>query len=79
MSENVTKPTIETILERMTALEERLGARLDRIESISNITRGEMLDLRAEFRELRVQLKGTLSRTSLSLFSPSNATAYLPE
>lgn len=57
MSENLTKPTIETILERFTALEERLGARLDRLESISNITRGEMLELRAEFRELRVQLK----------------------
>ena len=57
MSENVTKPTIETILERISTLEERLGARLDRLESISNITRGEMLELRAEFRELRVQLK----------------------
>jgi hypothetical protein len=57
MSENVTKPTIETILERITALEERLGARLDHLESISNITRGEMLGLRGEFRELRVQLK----------------------
>jgi hypothetical protein len=57
MSENVAKPTIETILGRITALEERLGARLDHLESISNITRGEMLGLRAEFRELRVQLK----------------------
>lgn len=57
MSGSVTKPTIGTVLERMTAMEERLGARLDRIESLANITRGEMLDLRAEFREMCVQIK----------------------
>lgn len=57
MSENVTKPTIGTVLEQMAAMEERLGARLDRIESLATITRGEMLDLRAEFREMRVQIK----------------------
>lgn len=67
-SENLTKPTIETILERMSGMEERLNTRtkvleermetkLDRIESIANITRGEMLELRIEFRELRTQLK----------------------
>jgi hypothetical protein len=57
MDENITKPTIKTLLERMNGMEERLGARLDRIESIANITRGEMLELRADFRELPTQLK----------------------
>ena len=68
MDEKVTKPTIETVLERMGEMEERtnqrmeglelrLDSRLDRIESVVNITRGEMLDLRADFRDLRVQLK----------------------
>jgi hypothetical protein len=65
MSENVTKPTIGTVLERMEAMEERLGARLDRIESLANITRGEMLNLRAEFREMRTNQR-TLSCSSLS-------------
>ena len=57
MDENITKPTIGTLLERMNGMEERLGVRLDRIESIANITRGEMLELRADFRELRTQLR----------------------
>ena len=57
MDEKVTKPTIETVLERMSGMEERLGVRLDRIESVVHSTRGEMLDLRADFRELRTQLR----------------------
>jgi len=79
MDGKVTKPTIETVLERMTGMEERinqrmdgveerinqrmdgveerLGVRLDRIEGVANTTRGEMLDLRADFRELRTQLR----------------------
>ena len=89
MEEKVTKPTIETVLERMVAmegrltdrmdgltermggltermdgltghvnaLEERLNTRLDRIESLGNITRSEMLDLRIDFRDVRSQLK----------------------
>jgi hypothetical protein len=57
MDDNITKPTIGTLLERMDGMEERLGVRLDRIESVANITRGEMLELRADFRELRRQLK----------------------
>jgi hypothetical protein len=78
-----TKPTIETVLERMAAqeermsnrmaaqeerimnavneridkLEERIGIRLDRVESVATATRGEMLDLRADFRELRTQIR----------------------
>ena len=90
MDEKVTKPTIETILERMGAMEERinqrmeameertnqrmgameerinqridglelrLDSRLDRLESVASRTRSEMLELRADFRDWRVQLK----------------------
>jgi hypothetical protein len=68
MDEKVTKPTIETVLERMNAMEqrinermndmeERFGVRLDRIESVGNLTRSEMLDLRADFRELRKEIR----------------------
>jgi hypothetical protein len=78
MEENIAKPTIGTLLERMSGMEDRLGTRLeglgtrleglggkveglvdrlDRIESLANITRGEMLELRIDFRELRRQLK----------------------
>jgi hypothetical protein len=53
--EKVTKPTIETVLKRIGALEERFGIRLDRIESVANTTRGEMLELRADFREMRME------------------------
>ena len=78
MDEKVTKPTIETVLERMVGMEERLnqrmdavevrlnqridgmekglGVRLDRIESVVHTTRGEMLELRADFRELNIKL-----------------------
>ena len=79
MDEKVTKPTIETVLERMAAIEERtnqrmdameerlnqridklelrLDSRFDRVESVANGTRSEMLELRADFRDWRVQLK----------------------
>ena len=79
MDEKVTKPTIETVLERMGAMEERLNqrtdamegrlnqrtdkleqrldSRLDRIESVASGTRSEMLELRADFRDWRVQLR----------------------
>ena len=86
MDEKVTKPTIETVLERMQGLEERLskgfdarlietehrlgeridGAeyrlnhkidaieiRLDRIEALTSTFRAEVLNLRADFKELR--------------------------
>jgi CRP-like cAMP-binding protein len=99
MDEKVTKPTIETVLERMAGMEQRLsqrmdgmnqsmagmeqrfsqrmdgmsqrmdgmsqriegmekglGVRLDRIESVVHTTRGEMLELRADFRELSIKL-----------------------
>jgi hypothetical protein len=90
MDEKVTKPTIETVLERMVGMEERLNQRMDamegrlnlrmsemeerinqrtvaveerfdsradRIESDSKKTRSEMLELRADFRELNIKLK----------------------
>jgi hypothetical protein len=89
MEEKITKPTIETVLERMNAMEERLGSRisavgtrvdtfeerfnafderfkafdgrlgsrLDRIESLAHASRAEGLELRADFRDLRTQLK----------------------
>jgi hypothetical protein len=63
--ENVTKPTIETILERIDALGVRMDhrfsaleqviagfdVRLERVESVVNATRSEMLTLRADFKE----------------------------
>lgn len=73
-----TKPTIETVLERINALADRFDAfqremmgfrqeiasfresieiRFDRVESVTNATRAEMLTLRADFRELCARLK----------------------
>ena len=79
-----TKPTIETVLERINMLGEslhgeikgvngRLGKMeeqfkefditLDRIESLANKTKSEFLDLRADFKEWRNQLKELLPQT----------------
>lgn len=59
-----TKPTLENILERINAVgdevrafREEIGVRLDRVESMTNQTRAEMLTLRADFRELRAALR----------------------
>ncbi len=52
-----TKPTIETILERINALDERLGVRLDRIESEVKQTHSELYALRADFTELKAAIK----------------------
>ncbi len=56
--ENVTKPTIETILERIALMEarltdrlERMDVRLDRIESEVKQTHSELFTLRADFKE----------------------------
>ena len=64
----VTKPTLETILERVNSLggqidslREDMEVRLDRIESMTNQTRAEMLTLRAGFREFRTQLKESIA------------------
>lgn len=45
---------------RMVIIEDRIeqmDTRLDRIESMTNQTRAEMLTLRADFREFRAQFK----------------------
>lgn len=66
--EATTRPTLDTILERINALGEELRGeirafredieiRLDRIESMTNQTRAEMLTLRADFREFRSHFK----------------------
>jgi hypothetical protein len=66
--EYTTKPTLETLMERMNGLEERLFARLDhveerlfvrldRIESEVKLTHSELYALRADFTELRSALK----------------------
>ena len=73
-----TKPTIETVLERISAFDkkfdERIGAlektmnerfdgvdnEIDRVASVAHSTKAEMLTLRADFRELRAQLKEVL-------------------
>lgn len=63
-----TRPTLDTILERINAIGQELRGeikalrddieiRLDRIESMTNQTRAEMLTLRADFREFRNHLK----------------------
>lgn len=66
--EAVTKPTLGTILERINSLgdqintlREEMELRLDRIESMTNQTRAEMLTLRADFREFRTQLKESIA------------------
>jgi hypothetical protein len=66
-----TKPTLETILERMNEIRAEMRAgfdaidkrfetveiSLDRVESVSSQTRAEMLTLRADFREWQSALK----------------------
>ncbi len=83
--EMTTKPTIETVLERISALDKRSESRfdqlearfdqleaqmtarfeqvdteIDRVASVAHTTKGEMLGLRVEFRELRTQLREVL-------------------
>ena len=43
--------------ERFNTFEEHLGIRLDRIESLAHASRAEGLELRADFRDFRAQLK----------------------
>lgn len=66
-----TKPTMETVLERITQLGEQLNTRfdmleshgnaldirLDRIESEVKLTHSEVYALRADFKELKKDLK----------------------
>jgi hypothetical protein len=55
--EYATKPTMETLLERMNKLEERLFIRLDRIEAEVKQTHSEVYALRADFTELRATIR----------------------
>jgi len=87
-----TKPTIETVLERINQFDKRSESRfdqletrfdrlearfdqldaeitarfeqvyieIDRVASVAHTTKGEMLGLRVEFRELRTQLREML-------------------
>ncbi len=71
MSENITRPTLDTLLERMNALAEQvnvlaermdkgfaaINVRLDRIESLASTTRGEMLSMRADFTEMQNEFR----------------------
>ncbi len=59
-----TKPTLEVILEEVRGaraeqrdFREYIEVRLDRIESMTNQTRAEMLTLRADFKEFRAHFK----------------------
>jgi hypothetical protein len=65
MSSNAdTKPTLETVLERIDSLRQEIArnfadfdVRIDRIESVVNATRSEMLTLRADFREFKQKVE----------------------
>ena len=72
MSSNAdTKPTLETVLERIGNLRQEMNerfdeqkknfadfdVRIDRIESVVNATRSEMLTLRADFREFKQKVE----------------------
>ena len=62
-----TKPTLETLLEMVREIRDGvngltkrfddLDVRVDRIESVVSQTRSEMLTLRADFKELRAELR----------------------
>jgi hypothetical protein len=69
--EATTRPTIETVLERINALGQSMNegfaavgarldkveVRLDRVEARLDRTQAEVLELRVEFREFRAQFK----------------------
>jgi hypothetical protein len=66
-----TKPTLDTLLEMLRGMRDEMRAgfssvnkrlddldvRVDRVESVVNATRSEMLTLRADFKELRSTLR----------------------
>ncbi len=72
--DRTTQPMLETLLREFRAFRvemtefradterrfEEADTRLDRIESLASQTRAEMLTMRADFRELRAQLKDVL-------------------
>jgi hypothetical protein len=52
-----TGPTIETILERVTAMEDRLSVRLDRIETLLDRVASTTFETRADLRVKREELE----------------------
>lgn len=68
MSEEPTKPTLETVLKEMRAgfarveLQlEQMDIRLDRIEGFAHQTRSEVMNLRADLKEFRASFKEPVS------------------
>ncbi len=61
MSENVTAPTLDTLIERLNQMEEHMSTRLDRIESevklSHKLSHSQIYALRADFQQLRSVLK----------------------
>jgi hypothetical protein len=51
---------IDGLEQRMTARFDTLESRIDKVESIALITRGEMLELRADFRDFRNEVREKL-------------------
>jgi DNA-binding transcriptional regulator YdaS (Cro superfamily) len=47
----------ERLNQRTSGVDKRLATRADGIESVATLTRAEMLDLRADFRDLNIKLK----------------------
>lgn len=61
MSETAdTKPMLDAIFDRLVKMEERLNIRLDRVEAEVELVHSEMLTLRADFNELKAQLREQL-------------------
>ncbi|MCP9496817.1 MAG: hypothetical protein MSG64_20460 [Pyrinomonadaceae bacterium MAG19_C2-C3] len=65
--DRTTQPMLETLLREFRAFRvevnqrfEESETRLDRIESLASQTRAEMLTMRADFRELRAQVRDAL-------------------
>ncbi len=65
--DRTTQPMLETLLREFRAFRvevnqrfEESEIRLDRIESLASQTRAEMLTMRADFRELRAQVREAL-------------------
>ena len=72
MSSNAdTKPTLETVLERIDGLRQEIArnfadfdVRIDGIESVVNATRSEMPMLRADFREFKQKVEEVTNRVA---------------
>ena len=61
-----TSRRIDRLEAQMTERFEQVYAEIDRVASVAHSTKAEMLTLRADFRELRVQLKEVVPLTQAS-------------